>query len=125
MPVTKDRAGAYAPTSAILSLVHRHRDRGLPSPVNAEVLARAGVSDSLIPRTLQSLQALDLISEDGTPTETLEGLRLAPEAEFKDRLGQWLTAAYADALQFVDPATDDEVKIRDAFRHYVPTGQQD
>jgi hypothetical protein len=73
---------------------------------------------------MQSMLGLDLITEEGQPTEVLEGLRLAPESEYKQRLAQWLTGAYADALQFVDPATDDEIKIRDAFRSYRPVGQQ-
>lgn len=123
MPVTGDRPAPYAPASAILGLVNRHRTRGLPS-YDAEVLARAGVSESLIPRTLQAMQTLDLIGEDGKPTPILEGLRLAPEAEFKARLGEWLTEAYADALSYVDPAKDDEIRIRDAFRGYQPVGQQ-
>jgi hypothetical protein len=124
MAVTPDRPGPYAPASVIIELVERHRARGLPSPVNADVLARAGVSDSLVSRTLQALQALDLIGDDGAPTLVLEGLRLAPEADYKARLGEWLRAAYADALQYVDPASDNETTIRDAFRQYQPVGQQ-
>jgi Family of unknown function (DUF5343) len=54
-----------------------------------------------------------------------EGLRLVPEAEYKARMGEWLTAAYADALKFVDPATATETQVRDAFRGYKPVGQQD
>jgi hypothetical protein len=88
-------------------------------------LERAGVSPSLVPRTLQALQTLDLIEENGSPSEVLEGLRLAPEAEYKNRLAAWLADAYSDALQFVDPATATETDIRDAFRKYTPTGQQD
>lgn len=125
MAVTPDRPGPYAPGSAVLSLIHKHRTRGLPSPIDASVLERAGVSPSLIPRTLQAIQTLDLIGEDGRPTEVLEGIRLAPEAEYQKRLADWLTDAYADALAFVDPATATETDIRDAFRKYVPTGQQD
>jgi hypothetical protein len=105
--------------------VDKHRNRGLPSPIDADVLERAGVSPSLIPRTLQSLQTLDLIEENGSPSDVLEGLRLAPEAEYKNRLAAWLADAYSDALQFVDPATATETDIRDAFRKYTPTGQQD
>lgn len=123
MPVTAERPAPYAPASAILALIDRHRARGLPN-YDADVLARAGVSDSLIPRTLHALQTLDLITEDGKPSPILEGLRLAPEAEFKARLGEWLNEAYADALRYVDPAKDDEVRIRDAFRGYNPVGQQ-
>lgn len=124
MAVTSDKPAPYAPASAILNLVERHRNKGLPSPVDADVLARAGVSDSLVPRTLQALQALDLIDDAGAPSQVLEGIRLAPESEYQQRLTEWLNAAYADALSFVDPSTDDEVQIRDAFRSYKPVGQQ-
>jgi Family of unknown function (DUF5343) len=124
MPVTKDQPAPYAPPSAIMGLIERHRNKGLPSPVDADVLARAGISDSLIPRTLQALNSLDLLTEDGKPSDVLEGLRLAAESEYTGRLVVWLKSAYADALNFVDPATEDEIRIRDAFRSYKPTGQQ-
>ncbi|WP_299616799.1 DUF5343 domain-containing protein [Pelagibius sp.] len=124
MPVTSNGSAPYAPASAVISVVDRHRTKGLPTPVNAEVLARGGVSESLIPRTLYALQTLDLIDEAGKPTDTLEGLRLAPETEYKQRLAEWLHSAYADALQFIDPAKASETEIRDAFRSYTPVGQQ-
>ncbi len=124
MAVTKDKPAPYAPPSAILELIGRHRSRGLPSPVTAEVLGRAGIANSLIPRTLQGLQSLDLIDEKGQSTETLEGIRLAPEAEYKQRLEEWLNAAYADVLAYVDPSEGNETKVRDAFRSYQPVGQQ-
>lgn len=124
MPVTADKSGPYAPTKAILEIINRYRNRGLPIPVNAEVLARAGITDSLIPRTLQALETLDLIDESGKPTPTLEAIRLAPEAEYKKRLEDWLKSAYADVFAFVDPTQDNEIRIRDAFRNYQPVGQQ-
>ena len=124
MPVTEDRPAPYAAPSSIVDIVTRYRNRGLPFPVNTEVLARAGISESLIPRTLQSLQTLDLINEAGNPTDTLEGIRLAPEAEYRNRLTAWLKSAYAGVFAFVDPSKDDGVRIRDAFRGYNPVGQQ-
>jgi hypothetical protein len=124
MAVTADRPAPYAPTSAVLSLIERHRNKGLPPTLDSDVLARSGISGSLIPRTLQAMQTLDLIAEDGKLTPTLEALRLAPEAEFKARLAEWLNGAYADALRYVDPSVDDEIRIRDAFRSYSPVGQQ-
>jgi hypothetical protein len=124
MPVTANAPAPYAPASAILDIVNRYRARGLPSPIGAEVLSRAGVTDSLISRTLQALKTLDLIDDDERPTATLEGLRLAPEADFKERLTQWLNASYADILKSVDPATANETSLRDAFRAYNPVGQQ-
>jgi hypothetical protein len=124
MPVTADKAAPYTSPTTVLEIIERHRSRGLPSPLNIEVLQRAGIPESLIARTLQSLQCLDLIDEAGHLTPTFEGLRKAPEADYKTRLAEWLNTAYADVLQFVDPANDDEVKVRDAFRSYTPVGQQ-
>jgi hypothetical protein len=124
MPVTLDKPGPYASPQSIIEIVQRHRERGVPSPITSDVLGRAGIPDSLIPRTLQALQSLDLIDEGGNITEMFESIRLAPEAEYQNRLQAWLNAAYADVLAYVDPANDDETKIRDAFRNYRPTGQQ-
>src|SRR5271155_5309132 len=124
MAVTTDRPAPYAPTSTILDVITRYRDRGLPTPVTKDVLARAGVAETLIPRVLQSLQTLDLIDEAGHPPPFFEGIRRAPAGEYQQRLAEWLNAAYADALNFVDPATADEVAVRDAFRNYNPVGQQ-
>lgn len=123
MPVTANAPAPYAPASAVMEIVNRYR-RGLPSPINAETLKRAGISDSLTTRTIQALETLDLIDDKGVPTPVLVGLQKAPEPEFKQRLTEWLNAAYADVLGFIDPATADETAIRDAFRNYTPIGQQ-
>jgi hypothetical protein len=123
MVVKAENPAPYTAPSAVLDFVTRYRNRGLSTPFTGEVLARAGVSDSLIPRTLQALVTLDLITAEGMPTETLEGLRRAPETEFKQKLAAWINAVYADVLSFANP-TDDEQTIRDAFRAYNPVGQQ-
>lgn len=123
MAVNPENPGPYAPASAITDIIDRYRNRGLSKPFTPEVLARAGVSDSLIPRTLQTLQTIDLIDEAGNPTEMMEALRRAAESDFKKQMGAWITHAYAEVLQFVN-ASDDETAIRDAFRNYNPIGQQ-
>ncbi|TMK40347.1 MAG: hypothetical protein E6G70_27810 [Alphaproteobacteria bacterium] len=125
MAVTQDKPVPYAPPTAILEIVSRRRNRGLPVPITSDVLGRASISPSLIPRTLQALQTLDLIDDGGNPTPTFEAIRVAPEAEYKRHLEEWLKSAYAEVFAFVDPAADDEVRIRDAFRSYNPAGQQD
>ncbi|GJL83409.1 MAG: hypothetical protein DHS20C01_30430 [marine bacterium B5-7] len=124
MAVTSEVSAPYAPASGMLDIINRYRHRGMQSPINAEVLGRAGISDSLISRTLQALLVLDLIDEEGNPTDTFEGIRLSPEEEYKQRLQEWLRSAYADVFSYVDPMEDDDTKIRDAFRTYKPMGQQ-
>lgn len=125
MPVTKDSPAPYAPGSAILGVVGKHRAKGLPPVIDLDVLTRAGVSETLAPRTLQALKTLDLIGDDGRVTDTFEGLRLAPEAEYQQRMGEWLRSAYADVLTYIEPETATETDLRDAFRTYVPSGQRD
>jgi hypothetical protein len=124
MAVTADKPAPYPPVKTILEIVDRCRNRGLVFPITADVLARAGVPESLVSRTLQALITLDLFNDAGNPTETLEGIRLAPEAEYQKHLENWLKNTYADVFKFVDPTTDDESRIRDAFRSYQPQGQQ-
>ena len=125
MAVSRDNPAPYATTASVVDIINKYRDRGMQTPFTKDVLGRAGVSDSLIPRTLQSLEILDLIREDGMPTETFEAMRLSPTNELQQRMQDWLKAAYADVFLYVDPSVDDEVAIRDAFRTYIPTGQQD
>jgi hypothetical protein len=124
MPVTKENPAPYAPAKTILDIIDRHRERGLPPPIDRATLERVSVPETLIPRVLQSLQVLDLVTDDGRPTPVFEGIRLAPEGEYKKQLEEWLKGAYADIFSFVDPTKDDETRIRDAFRHYQPVGQQ-
>jgi hypothetical protein len=124
MAVTAEQSAPYAPQTVILGLLDRNREKGLPNPVTTEVLQRLGVSDSLVPRTLQALKILDLVDKDGKHTEVLDALRLAPEADYKARMAEWLMAAYEHALDVIDPATANEVSIRDAFRHYNPISMQ-
>lgn len=125
MPLHADGLAPYAPAATVLSVIERARTRGLPSPITKDVLLRAGISESLVPRTLQSLQLLELITEDGTWTESFLILRRVPESEFQARLADTVRGVYEDVFKFVDPTKDNVTAIRDAFRGYVPHGQQE
>lgn len=115
----------YTSGNSLTTLMRRYRDKGLSKPITGEVLMKAGVSDSLVPRTLQALQMLDLIDDSGEPTPTFEKMRTVPEADYQECLADWLRSAYADVFQYVDPSEDDSARVRDAFRTYTPHGQQD
>lgn len=126
MPVTANKPAPYATAGSILDLINRYRSRGLPAPVDSDVLGRVGIAQTLIARTLQALHSLDLVdAKTGAPTATFEALRLAPEDEFQKRLADWLKGAYADVFSVVDPSKDGDARIRDAFRTYQPVGQQE
>lgn len=123
MAETANPKAPYAPTQTVATVIDRVR-KGLTGPITPDTLMRASVPDSLVPRTLQSLQMLNLIDADGKPTATLQGLQRAGEADLPNKMREWLNEAYADVLRFADPATATENTIRDAFRSYDPVGQQ-
>lgn len=123
MAVRSGGQAPYPPPQAVVDLIRAYRNRNLPTPFTAEVLARTGVSASLVPRTLQALRLLDLVDEGGNPTEEFQALRRVAEAEYPARLAAIVRAAYADVFQYFDPAHDDVAKARDQFRHYEPLGQ--
>src|SRR5262249_33172555 len=105
MPLSNEGKAPYAPAERVIEIIDKYRAHGLATPFTAEVLARAQVTESLIPRVLSAMKQLDLIDDDGNPTSQLDLLRKAPTPEYKERFGEWVRAVYAPIFQFVDPAT--------------------
>jgi len=124
MPIRSGGTAPYGPPAAVLAVIRGFRDRGLATPFTPEVLLRAGVTESVIPRTLKSLEGLDLIDKDGMPTSQMEGLRRATTEDFPARLEEVVRSVYAEVFQFTDPAKDDATRVADAFRAYEPVGQR-
>jgi len=125
MAIQTDGPAPYAPPTAVLGVINGYRDRGLATPFTLSVLQRAGVSESLAPRTLQAFKLLDLVDDQGNPTPAFIDLGKAGSAEFPERLAAILRAAYEEVFQFVEPRDDPSEKVRDAFRVYKPRGQQE
>jgi hypothetical protein len=124
MPIRTGGTAPYAPPATVLYVVNALRDRGLTTPITGDVLLRAGISDSLVPRVLRSLIGLELVDEDGKLTPAMDGLRRVPSAEFKTRLTEHVRGVYEEVFNFTDPAKDDIKRITDAFRAYEPMGQR-
>jgi len=115
----------YTTAVSVTTVMDAYRDRGLGVPVTAEVIARAGVSETIATRTLNSLKALGLVGEDGNPTSQFDDLhKIRDDAEYRLRLQEWLRGVYADVLQYADPSADGAAKVAGAFRGYEPAGQR-
>lgn len=125
MPLVSGGQAPYAPPLGVTEILRRFRDRGLATPITTEVVERAGVSETLSRRTVQALKLLGFIDTEGMPTPEMEAMSRAPEAEYKEMLGEFVSAAYGDVFQFADPATDSYDRVRDAFRPFNPKGQQE
>jgi Family of unknown function (DUF5343) len=121
--IRSDGPAPYTSPSAIIALITGYRERGLQVPFTPDVLARAGVRESLVPRTLQSMKLLGLIHDNGQPTDEFVELRKARE-DFQEQLAALIRGAYAEVFSYVDPALDSPDRVRDAFRAYTPIGQQ-
>jgi hypothetical protein len=121
---TSEQMG-YASPATIRSVISRFRDQGLPQPLTPESILRIGVTESLAPRTIQTLKLLGLIDQEGIPSEQFERLRRVPTSEFKAELASMLRSAYAPVFEVVEPAGGTYEDVQDAFRTFKPEGQRD
>lgn len=115
----------YTTAVSVITGMDAFRDRGLGTPVTAEVLTRAGVKETIANRTILSMKQLGLLDENGKPSEQFEELRLTrSDEEYRVGLQEWLRGVYADVLQYTNPSDDHPSKVADAFRGYEPAGQR-
>lgn len=125
MTETTTQHAPYAPANAVLDVIRRSRDRGLPEPVSLATLEQIGVSSGNAPRTLQALKFLDLLDNEGRHTDSFKRLSRATTEEYPNTLAEIIRAAYNSIFQIVDPAQDELTSIDDAFRGYTPPSQRD
>jgi hypothetical protein len=114
----------YGPGVAVVGTVTRYRDRGLPVPLTPQALEAIGVATTLAPRTLQSLQFLGLLDEENNPTELFQRLKRAGTDEYQGQLAEVVRGAYIRVFEIVDPATDGDIAVADAFRAFEPSKQR-
>jgi Family of unknown function (DUF5343) len=123
--MAEDKFAPYAPAKAVLAVIERFRDRGLPDPLTTSSLEQIGIQASNAPRTLQALRFLGLVDEGGNRLPAFEGLRTAKTTEYPDQLAEILRAAYLPIFTITDPAEDTDVQISDAFRGFQPSSQRE
>lgn len=115
----------YTTATAATTVLDAWRERGFGLPVTSDTLTRVGVQESLARRTFQSLVLLDLLNDDGTPTQQFEDFRATRgDDEYRTRVQEWLRGVYADVLQYADPGIDPQDRVTEAFRTYEPSGQR-
>lgn len=123
MAITANGNAPYAPVKNVLDAIELYREKST-RPITPQRLAQIGVPDGNVGRTHQALRLLDLIDDEGEPTEALQALQQAETDEYRSRLEQVVRAAYHDVFQVVDPAKDGADKVDDAFRFYSPGSQR-
>ena len=115
----------YASSKAVLLVITRFRDIGLPDPLTSEGLERIGISSTMTSPTFRSLRFLGLVDEVGNLLPEFESLRRAPSTEYEDTLGEIIRSSYAEVFRIVDPAQDSYERVQDAFRGFDPAKQRE
>jgi len=125
MPIQPDGEAPYNSAPATVAIIERFRAGTLQTPVTLDVLRRAGVHESLVRRTLKALRLLELIDENGHPTEQFKVLAKVRPDEYKDAFAGYLRSVYKDVFTYTDPSDGDLDAIRNAFWGYKPPGQRE
>lgn len=125
MAIAADGIAPYGSPQAILAVIEHAREKGFRDVIDISVLMRASLANSTASaqRTIQTLRILDLIDEDGKPSDALNGIAQASEEDYRARMEEAIRSAYAPVFEVAEP-TDGYTKVRDAFRKNVPQAQQ-
>jgi hypothetical protein len=110
---------------AVTAALDAYRENGLMiTPTN---LGKISVTDSIVPRTIQAFKLLDLLDDQGEPTQALIDFKQAPSDSYKERLAETVRAAYAPvfAVTGANPSLKTPDQIVDAFRTYSPDSLRD
>lgn len=116
--------GPYAPLASVRKVLEAIRS-GIEGPWTSGACTSAGVTDSMVPRTLNSLEALNIVDPRGNLTEAGRALLGTSGADYIVALESIVRGAYAAVLAGVDPATASAEDIALAFDGFEPRAQQD
>src|SRR6266496_2490907 len=105
MAIVHEGPAPYAPVAHVLRAIEHYREKG-PQAFSKELLERLGYPAAYATRTMRALKLLDLIDDDGTPTDSFKELKRATAEEYAPRLEQIVRTAYAEVFEVVDPAKD-------------------
>src|SRR5688572_23130225 len=105
MAIVHEGPAPYAPVAHVLRAFDHYREKGAQA-FTKELLGRLGYPPAYATRTIKALKLLDLIDNEGVPTDSFKELKRATADEYAPRLEQIVRTAYAEVFEVVDPATD-------------------
>ncbi|MCA9826515.1 MAG: DUF5343 domain-containing protein [Dehalococcoidia bacterium] len=113
----------YASPGNIRDVLKRYRQVNLPAVVTATDLAIAGVPENVSHRVAFALRFLGMVNENNEPTPEWRSLCAATEEDYSLQLSAMVKKAYAEVFERVNPETDSQDVIRQAFQPYTPKSQ--
>jgi hypothetical protein len=97
----------------------------MPAELTPRVLTSLDVARGNADRILYTLAFLGLTDESGKKTAQAERLRRTRDTEYVRLLAELVHHSYAQIFAAVDPATEGDLALLDAFRPFEPVGQRD
>lgn len=122
---TMENTAPYAAPENIERILERVHKSGLKGKVDTDFLMQLGINDTMIPRTLRTLEFLGLIEKDGSSTSTLDQFIVSDEDGAKAILREAIQTSYAMIFRAAHPETEDRPKVFNAFKVMKPQGQWD
>ena len=120
MKQVRKRMAPYVPVRTLSAFLDRIRHINLPAPITSGSLEKIGMSKGTYLALVSALRFLDLIDENGAPTDKLRSLQTSGE-EFQTNLEKVVRSAYVDLFSWLDPSKDDREHIRNYFaREFSP-----
>lgn len=113
----------YGPPDQVIKVLERYRETGLGGgPLTTAQLTRLSMGDEVARRVLMSLKILDLVDDEGTPTDQMVALKKASSEAYKPLLAALLFDQYRDVFGVLgrDIAGKPPSEIEDAFRTFRP-----
>jgi hypothetical protein len=113
----------YAPAPGVITVLDRYRDTGLGgAKITPDLVKRMSIGATVADRVVDTLTLLDLIGDDGTPTDTFKAFKAASSESYLDVFRQVLLNAYKPVFDILGEDLVDKTitDIEDAFRTYRP-----
>jgi hypothetical protein len=115
----------YAPAKAVIDVIRRAREKGLPSdPMTTDTLEMIGIPSTMTGPTLKALVFLQLLDEGGNRMEAFNRMQRVATEEYPGLLAEIIRKAYLPVFTIIDPEQDEFTTISDAFRKYDPVNQR-
>jgi hypothetical protein len=122
-PFPEEERRPYAAAANVKEVLKRVRTRNLPEVIDDEFFRLVDIPDVVFGRVRDALRFLDMIGDDGRPTDRLRAVAAATDEEYQTLFASAIREAYRDDFERVDPAQDTQAQIVNAFRRYLPRSQ--
>lgn len=113
----------YAAADSIIKVLERYRSTTFGGgPVTPAIVQKLQMGEEVSRRVVLSLRQLELIDDEGMPTEALKAFERAPTDQYRSVLATHLRGVYAPVFAVLgsDISAATPIEVEDQFRELTP-----